>query len=305
MNRRTQDPKGLRNIMVTLNSGLPTLPRQIRVIAIGGVVVVVCLGGLMACGQTIQPGNVGVKIRTLGPNAGVDRTPVSSGYHINLPGERIVEFPVIQRTYTYTRETDERGPENEEITFSDNNALPMTADVQLVMRIDPSKAPALYTRYRLTFDQIFEGPLRNDVRSAVAAETEQVSVEYLYRGGRQVVIQKALARVNRKWSTQGVEVSQLDWIGTIRYPQVILDSIQAKTKADADASAAQAQVAVAKAQADAKIEQARGDAESNRLLAQSIASTPEVVQLRAIEKWDGRLPQVTGNATPFINLDRK
>ncbi len=278
------------------------IPHKLKLL--GTVVLVMALGisTLVSCGQTIQPGNVGVKIRTLGPNAGVDRTPVPSGWHINLLGERIAEFPVIQRTYTYTREKDERGPENEEITFSDNNALPMTADVQLVMRIDPSKAPSLYTRYRLTFDQLFEGPIRNDVRSAIAAETELVSVEYLYRGGRQSVIQKALARVNRKWSSQGVEISQLDWIGTVRYPQVILDSIQAKTKADADASAAQAQVAVAKAQADAKVEEARGQAESNRLLAQSIAASPEVVQLRAIEKWDGHLPQVTSGATPFIDL---
>jgi len=173
------------------------------------------------------------------------------------------------------------------------------------MRIDPAKAPSLYTRYRLTFDQLFEGPIRNDVRSAIAAETELVSVEYLYRGGRQVVIQKALARVNRKWEPQGVNISQLDWIGTIRYPQVILDSIQMKTKADADASAAQAQVAVAKAQADAQIEQARGQAESNRLLAVSIASSPEVVQLRAIEKWDGHLPTVTGGSVPFVNIDKR
>lgn len=290
--------------MVTINTGT-ALPGKWRLAAIGGVLVVLAIGGLVSCGQTIQPGNVGVKIRTLGPNAGVDATPVPSGWHINLLGERIAEFPVIQRTYTYTKEVDERGPENEEITFSDNNALPMTADVQLVMRIDPARAPSLYTRYRLSFDQLFEGPIRNDVRSAIAAETELVSVEYLYRGGRQVVIQKALARVNHKWEPQGVNISQLDWIGTIRYPQVILDSIQMKTKADADASAAQAQVAVAKAQADAQIEQARGQAESNRLLAVSIASSPEVVQLRAIEKWDGHLPTVTGGSVPFVNIDKR
>ncbi|MDV6330545.1 SPFH domain-containing protein [Asticcacaulis sp. 201] len=282
-----------------------SIPGRLKVVASAAVIGVILLGTLVSCGQTIQPGNVGVKIRTLGPNAGVDKTPLPSGWHINLPGERIAEFPVIQRTYTYTREKDDRGPENEEVTFSDNNALPMTADVQLVMRIDPSKAPALYTRYRLTFDQLFEGPIRNDVRSAIAAETELVSVEYLYRGGRQQVIQKALARVNRKWETQGVNISQLDWIGTIRYPQVILDSIQAKTKADADASAAQAQVAVAKAQADAQIEQARGQAEANRLLAQSVASSPEVVKLRAIEKWDGHLPTTTGGAVPFIDVGNR
>ena len=269
------------------------------------VLAVILVGLLTSCGHTVQPGNVGVKIRTLGPQAGVDRTPLLSGWHFNGIGERIIEFPIIQRTYTYTREQDDRGPENEEIMFSDNNALPMTADVQLVMRIDPKTAPALYTRYRLTFDEIFEGPLRNDVRTAVAAETELVSVEYLYKGGRQTVIQKALKRVSEKWGPQGVDISQLDWIGTIRYPQVILDSIQAKTKADADAAAAQAQVAVAKARADAKIEQARGEAEANRLLANSVASSPGVVQLRAIEKWDGRLPQVTSGGTPFIQLEKR
>ncbi|WP_050808285.1 SPFH domain-containing protein [Asticcacaulis biprosthecium] len=281
------------------------IPNRIKLFVGAGAVVLLSLFMLVSCGQTIQPGNVGVKIRTLGPQAGVDKTPMPSGYHINLVGERIVEFPQIQRTYTYTKEEDERGRENEEINFSDNNALPMTADVQLVMRIDPSKAPELYTRYRLTFDQLFEGPIRNDVRTAIAAETELVSVEFLYRGGRQQVIQKALQRVRNKWEGQGVNISQLDWIGTIRYPQVILDSIQAKTKADADASAAQAQVAVSKAQADAKIEEARGQAEANRLIAQSIAASPEVVKLRAIEKWDGKLPTTTGGAVPFIDVGNR
>ncbi len=284
----------------TVNARIIYAPR--RPILLLAILIAVLGFLLVSCGQTVQPGNVGVKIRTLGPSAGVDPGALPSGWHVNLLGERIIEFPIIQRTYTYTREADERGPENEELTFSDNNALPMTADVQLVMRIDASRAPALYTRYRLTFEQLFEGPLRNDVRSAVAAETELVSVEYLYKGGRQAVIQKALQRVARKWDPQGVNITQLDWIGTIRYPQVILDSIQAKTKADADASAAVAQVAVSKAQADARIEEARGQAEANRLLAQSIASSPGVVQLRAIEKWDGRLPTTTGGAVPFIDV---
>ena len=125
-----------------LRTGI-ALPGRWKVLIPAGAAAVLLLVSLVSCGQTIQPGNVGVKIRTLGPNAGVDKTPLPSGWHLNLPGERIAEFPVIQRTYTYTREQDERGPENEEVTFSDNNALPMTADVQLVMRIDPSKAPIM------------------------------------------------------------------------------------------------------------------------------------------------------------------
>jgi regulator of protease activity HflC (stomatin/prohibitin superfamily) len=283
-----------------------TVGRRIAVGFAGAAVLLLALFVLGSCSTTVQPGNVGVKIKTLGVSAGVQPEPLPARWYVLGLGERIVQFPAIQRTYTYTRETDERGPENEEISFSDNNALPMTADVQVVLRVDAAYAPALYSRYRLTFDQMFEGPIRNDVRSAIAAETELVPVEFLYKGGRQPVIQRALARVQKKWAPQGVTVSQLDWIGNIRYPQVIQDSIQAKTKADADTVAAQARVAVAKAEADAKVEEARGQAESNRLLAQSIAASPEVVQLRAIEKWDGHLPQVTGaGGAPFIDLRNK
>ena len=34
----------------------------------------------------------------------------------------------------------------------------------------------------------------------------------------------------------------------------------------------------------------------------ALRADPEVLKLRAIEKWDGRLPQVTSGATPFVSL---
>ena len=258
---------------------------------------------LIAAGKTVEPGNVGVKIRTLGPSAGVDAQPLASGWHFRSLGERIVEFPVIQRTYSYTREPDERGPENEEIAFADNTGLPMTADVAITLQVTRGSAPKLYETYRLTFDQLLDGPIRNDVRSAIAAEAEKVSVDALYSGGRQVVIQRARARVSTKWARHGVVVSQLDWIGTIRYPDVILQAIQAKTRTDQETLTARAQVAKAQAQAEAQIAAARGEAESIRIINQALAANPRYVDLKAVEKWDGKLPQVTGSGgAPFINL---
>ena len=133
-------------------------------------VLVLVLVAIIVAGKTVEPGNAGVKIRTLGPSAGVDPQPLSSGWHFRSVGERIVEFPVIQRTYSYTREADERGPQNEEIAFADNTGLPMTADVAITLQVSPGSAPKLYETYRLTFDQLLDGPIRNDVRSAIAAE---------------------------------------------------------------------------------------------------------------------------------------
>ena len=273
-----------------------------RLIA-GLAVLSLLLFGVVSCGTTVEPGNVGVKIRTLGGSAGVDHQPLSSGWHFKGIGERIVEYPVIQRTYSYTREPDERGPENEEIAFADNTGLPMTADVAITLQVNPASAPKLYETYRLTFDQLLDGPIRNDVRSAVAAEAERVNVDALYSGGRQLVIQRALARVSTKWARHGVTVTQLDWIGTIRYPDVILQAIQAKTRTDQETLTARAQVAKAQAQAEAQIAAARGQAESIRIINEALAANPRYVELKAVEKWDGKLPQVTGaGGAPFINL---
>ena len=83
-----------------------------RNIAIGVVSVLVLLVG--SCGvashsTTVEPGNAGVKIKTLGSGAGVVPEPLPARWYFRGIGERIVQYPVIQRTYSYTREKDERG----------------------------------------------------------------------------------------------------------------------------------------------------------------------------------------------------
>ena len=135
----------------------PTAVRNILVITVG--VLVLLMGGcqVLSHSTTVEPGNVGVKIKTLGSGAGVSAEPLPARWYFRGIGERIIQYPVIQRTYSYTREKDERGNENEEITFSDNTGLPMTADVSVTMQVNPASAPNLYQTYRLTFDQLLDG----------------------------------------------------------------------------------------------------------------------------------------------------
>ena len=53
----------------------------------------------------------------------------------------------------------------------------------------------------------------------------------------------------------------------------------------------------------------RAEAEAYALKIKKESVTPDLIelkkieaQLKAIEKWDGRLPQVSGDSTPFINI---
>ena len=94
--------------------------------------------------------------------------------------------------------------------------------------------------------------------------------------------------------------------GTIRMPEQVRDQINQRIANEQAALAAQANVATATANAQAKIEQAKGDAAANLLIAQSIAANPQIVQLRAIEKWNGVLPVYTGGGgpMPFIGVQK-
>ena len=62
-------------------------------------------------------------------------------------------------------------------------------------------------------------------------------------------------------------------------------------------------------EANSRIAQARGEAEAIRIQASAIQNQggAEYVELKKIEKWDGKLPTVvTGESSPILlNMDQK
>ena len=63
---------------------------------------------------------------------------------------------------------------------------------------------------------------------------------------------------------------------------------------------AKAEVAKAEGEAQAILVRAKAQAAANHLLQSSI--NQNIIQSKAIDKWDGTLPQVSGGAVPFIDL---
>jgi regulator of protease activity HflC (stomatin/prohibitin superfamily) len=82
----------------------------------------------------------------------------------------------------------------------------------------------------------------------------------------------------------------------------VREQIEGKIAAEQNALKEQANVAVVQARAQQQIAQAQGDAQATNLQGAALRANPEVLRLRAIEKWDGHLPQVTSGGTPFVNL---
>ena len=58
-----------------------------------------------------------------------------------------------------------------------------------------------------------------------------------------------------------------------------------------------------KQQADQRVITAKAEAESMRIRANALAQNPKLVSYEAVQKWDGKLPQImTGDSTPILDL---
>lgn len=81
------------------------------------------------------------------------------------------------------------------------------------------------------------------------------------------------------------------------------DAVEAKQIAEQDAKRAEFVALRATKEAEAKVNLARGEAETQRLLKDNL--TPELLQKQAIDKWNGSLPLVMGNeTTKVLDLNR-
>ncbi|MEK6489203.1 SPFH domain-containing protein, partial [Klebsiella grimontii] len=113
----------------------------------------------------------------------------------------------------------------------------------------------------------------------------------------------------------GIQVVSLSYVGKPEYPPTVIDSINAKVTANQKTLQREQEVkqreaeanmlrAEADGQADAKLKLAEAEAKSIRIRGDALRQNPEVMQLEAINKWNGTLPQymTSGAGTPFIQV---
>jgi regulator of protease activity HflC (stomatin/prohibitin superfamily) len=74
--------------------------------------------------------------------------------------------------------------------------------------------------------------------------------------------------------------------------------VEAKQIAEQEAKRAEFVALKASKEADAKVNLAKGEAEAQRLIRETITS--DLLQKQAIEKWDGKLPTIVGNGGPKV-----
>jgi prohibitin 1 len=107
--------------------------------------------------------------------------------------------------------------------------------------------------------------------------------------------------IKERLAVYGIQVSEVALVNASFSPQ-FAKAIESKQIAEQQAKQADYEALKATKQAEAEVNRAKGQAESQRLMRQTL--TPQLLQKQAIEKWNGNFPQVmSGNgALPFINI---
>lgn len=264
----------------------------------------------MSCSK-VPAGNVGVKFYLLGGSKGVDSEELSPGrYWIGI-NEELYLFPTFTQNYVWTKSRDEGSENDESITFQTKEGLTVGADVGITYRIKPDKVSNIFSKYKKGINEITDVFLRNMVRDAFVSVASTKEVESVYGTGKNVMLKEVEDLIISRVDSIGIIIEKIYLIGEMRLPKQVTDALNAKIRATQVAQQKENELREAQAEAKKKIATAEGEAQSilmvakaqakaNKLISASL--TRNLVDYKGIEKWDGKLPTVSGQNTPFISL---
>jgi len=256
----------------------------------GALIGILVISMLFSSCERIDAGHVGIKVNMYGDTKGVDDVTEVTGWVFYNPfASKIVEFPIFMQHKEYT------GEESFVINSKDGSEFHVSPLINY--SVQREKVPYIYSKYRISLDQIQSGFLKTAVYDAFRLTANSYTAEELISNREKFEI-KVRAQLDSSLLHEGFVISQMT--SNLVYPETFKNAIEAKNNAVQQSLTAENQVKTAEAQAKIKIAQAEGEAqamltaakaeaEANRLKQQTL--TPLLLQQMWIEKWDGKLPQ--------------
>ncbi len=286
--------------------------QKVRRIVIGAVTLLAVLVLLPNTFTYVNPGYVGIVIHRGG--GGVDPVPLGPGVHGRVPFlTGIEEYPIFLKTIILARSSTEGSGLNDEINVNSVEGQPLALDVSLSFQLDQAHTPQLYTMFRTDINQITHGYVKQTIRQALQEVVGTEPVADVIGPKKAEVTNKVTALIAKHLQPLGFDVKQFT-INELRAPSQVMEAINQKNVMQQQALTAQNELQKntfnaqgdsikAAGRAKAITAEAEAQARANTLLAQSI--TPTLVQYQIANKWDGKLPTVSGGGTPLIQLPGK
>ncbi len=254
----------------------------------------------------VQAGHVGV-VKRLGA---VQPEPLVEGVHFKRPFMDVVEL-IDTRLI----------PINAKATAASKDLQTVSTEVNVGYSVMGPLAPIIYQRIGDT-SNVAAALVEPAIQESVKAVTAQYTAEELVtkRAVVKLAIQLAITTfidntLKEKGIGTAVQLANVA-ITDFAFSDEFNRAIEAKVKAEQEALRAinEKNMRVTQAQASASERtlaadaystevQSKARADAIRREAEALKTSPEIIQLRSIEKWDGVLPRIQGSGVvPFLNL---
>jgi len=281
-----------------------------RVVTVVAALVVII--AIMNSFVIIAPGNTGVLFNIW---TGSLRT-VGQGMAFRLPWiTQVQSYPTALRTYTMVKRSNEGSNTGDDsIDLPTREGQHIRQDISVTYNTSEEKAAQVFKEFRgADIEDIESTFIRRTIITAAQNAAGQTSLSDLISSQRAILQDGIQGVLATELGKRGFQLDKVN-LGASHLPEAIEAQMQQKMAAQQQAQQAEyelqkqstlAKAAVAQAEGEAQstLVKAKAQAEGNRLLEQSLTSN--LVQYKAIEKWNGAMPEVTGGATPFIDLRAK
>lgn len=257
----------------------------IKKIVIAVVVVATLLIVSTASFVKIEPGHTGVVV-TMGK---VEESVLEEGMHFKIPfvqeviqiDNRIVKLEVETEAFSKDLQTVE-------------------TKLAINYRIESNKSYSIYKNIGSDYENVLVVPAVNEVLKAIVSNyTAEETVS-----NRALISDGLVKGLNEKLNSFGLYATDVNIID-FDFSEEFINAIEEKQVAQQQLLKAETEKQTAITNAEAEAEaikiKAEAEAEANRVLSESL--TDQIIEYNKIEKWDGKLPQVTGNDSIMISLD--
>lgn len=167
-------------------------------------------------------------------------------------------------------------------------------------RVDTAKSYSIYKNIGANYETVLVTPAVNEVLKAITAKyTAEESVT-----NRVLISDGLVSGLNNKLNDIGLYVTDVNIIN-FEFSEAFITAIEEKQVAQQKLlkSETEKQTAIINAQAEAETVRIKAEAEAaaNKTISESL--TPNIIEYNKIQKWNGILPQVTGNGGTLVNFD--
>jgi len=217
--------------------------------------------------------------------------PSTEGLHFKIPfAQKVVQIDVKTQKY----EAD--------ASSASRDLQIVSAKIAVNYHLIPEETPRLFKEIGLGYQ---DRVIQPTVQEVVKAVTARYTAEELITK-RPDVKEEIHNELKERLAPRGIVVEDIS-ITNFDFSESFNVAIEQKVTAEQLKLKAQRDLERIEIEAKQKIAQAKAEAESLRLQKQEI--TPDLIRLReieaqikAIEKWNGIMPSVTGGAMPFIDV---